>query len=127
MAQKDLIIRCGEDGILWQTGQESNILLSITRFQILFMRPVFNAGFGWLFRDPSGSIQIMIARYNYLTFFSYQIQAGGCIPFFPVRIVGIVEAGDIPQAYAHITTFPFNLFQDPSQSFQVFVDIRQDG
>jgi len=123
MAQKDVIFRCGEDGILREAGQEGNLLLTIPRIQVFFMQPVFVLGPGRAYRNLADGMQIVVAWDNYFTLPSNQIQAGRSIPAFGVAIIGFTEPGDIAKAYEKVIALLVDLVQNFFQAVQVLMNI----
>jgi len=92
VAQHDTILRGGEDRIGWEAGQESDLLFTISRIQVLFMRPLFIPGPVRPIRDLSGGMQIVVSRDNDLALLPNQIQAGMCVPGFGVAVVRFTES-----------------------------------
>jgi hypothetical protein len=123
MAKENTIPRRGKNLVCRQRCQESDLLLAVSRIQVLIMGPMLHIRTGGLFREDPGSIEIVVPRYNDLASLPDKIQAGWCISLTPVTVIGVTESGNIAQADDFITSLLINLLQNLLQVDKVLVYI----
>jgi hypothetical protein len=125
--------------------QELQLFRAIPGIQVFFMQPDLHVGqfdlslefqvvpVSWkveypgIFRDPAGTVEIMITGNDCVTSVYDQIQACRSIPRAAIPVMGGAESGDIAQADQQIISFSLQFFQYFLKIDIVFVDVGYDS
>jgi hypothetical protein len=78
-------------------------------------------------RDTFGSLQIVVARNDYLTILQNNLQAGMRITRIKISVMRNAEPGDIPKTYNLITTPLLDLVESKFQANDIFMYVRYNG